>query len=84
MAGTRHEDLFNEHDPDVKEAIELSSPEVRLGRYRRLKRALDLNVKNKYFMDYATPEQMNYDPYVQELWPLIQRIRSRNQQIAEL
>jgi hypothetical protein len=41
-------------------------------------------MKNKYFMDYATPEQMNYDPFVQELWPLILKIRARDQEYAAL
>ena len=51
--GLRYEDIINEDEKEVKEALELADPDVVTGRTRRLKRAIDLSFKRKNFMDYA-------------------------------
>ncbi|GAX11112.1 hypothetical protein FisN_9Hh203 [Fistulifera solaris] len=53
--GLRYEDLLNSSKPSVEEALALADPDVLNGRMRRLKRASDLCVKQKRYIDYAEP-----------------------------
>lgn len=45
--GLRYEDLLNEEEKEVKEALSLADPDVLTARNRRLKRAIDLSYKKK-------------------------------------
>jgi hypothetical protein len=80
--GLRFEDLINEEDNDFKEALSLASPEVQTGRTRRLKRALDLNVKQKNFLDYCP--DVDQETFKFEVYEDFLKIRARNQEYAIL
>lgn len=74
----RYEDLLNNSDPLIAEALELAEPEVRTGRQRRLKRASDLCVKQKLLHDYAP--NMKLEPFKEEIWDDIQKIKARDEE----
>ena len=78
----RYEDLLNNSDPTIAEALELADPEVRVGRQRRLKRASDLSFKTKILQDYAP--NMKLEPFKKELYDDIQKIKARDAEIASL
>eukprot|EP00968_Pinguiococcus_pyrenoidosus_P029244 scaffold8444_cov258-Pinguiococcus_pyrenoidosus.AAC.2 len=60
----RYDDVVNEALPSVQEALTRLTPEEKVGRDRRLKRALDLSFKKK-----TMPEEMqNYDPFQKYLY----------------
>lgn len=62
----------------MQEALALADREVVLGRYRRLKRASDLCVKQKILQDYAP--NMVLEPFKEELYPDLLKIRKRNEE----
>jgi ubiquinol-cytochrome c reductase subunit 7 len=74
--------LLNNSDPKVGEALELSDPAVRVGRQRRLKRASDLSFKGKNLQDYAP--NMKLEPFKEEIWDDIQKIKARDAEFALL
>mmetsp|Transcript_4897 Transcript_4897/g.10812 ORF Transcript_4897/g.10812 Transcript_4897/m.10812 type:complete len:116 (-) Transcript_4897:240-587(-) len=80
--GLRYEDLLNEDEKEVKEALELADPEVVTGRTRRLKRAIDLNFKRKSLQDYSP--NMELDMWKKEIYVDIEKIRARDQEYAQL
>ena len=80
--GLRYEDLLNNSDPTIAEALELADPEVQIGRQRRLKRASDLSVKQKLLQDYAP--NMKLEPLKEELWDDIQKIKARDEEFKLL
>lgn len=82
IAGLRYEDLLNNSDPVIAEALELADPEVRVGRQRRLKRASDLMVKQKLLPDYAP--NMKLEPFKEEIWTDIQKIKARDEEFKLL
>ena len=82
ITGLRYEDLINEEDRDFKEALSLASPEVQTARTRRLKRALDLNLKQKNFLDYCP--DVEQDTFKFEIYEDFKKIRARNQEYALL
>jgi ubiquinol-cytochrome c reductase subunit 7 len=82
LQGLRYEDLLNENEHDIAEAIELADPEVKIGRTRRLKRALDLDVKHKNLNDYAP--NMDQETFRVELYDDVLKIRARDQEFALL
>jgi hypothetical protein len=82
ISGLRYEDLLNEEDNDIKEALSLASAEVKTGRTRRVKRALDLNLKQKNFMDYA--KDVEQETWKTEIYDDMLKIRARNQEFALL
>jgi ubiquinol-cytochrome c reductase subunit 7 len=62
--GLRYDDLLNEHDPEVKMAISQLSPlEVEL-RHKRLKRAIDLDVKKTYLPTELQEKEDVWSPYL--------------------
>jgi len=81
-AGLRYEDLLNEGERDIAEAMSLADPEVITGRTRRIKRALDLGFKRKNLQDYAP--DMELDMYKSELYETVEKIRARDQEYALL
>jgi len=64
------------------EALDLADPDVRAGRLRRLKRALDLDVKHKDLKDYAP--DMNQETWKEEIYDEILKIRARDQEFLLL
>ena len=82
LTGLRYEDLYNNSDPQIAEALELADPEVRIGRQRRLKRASDLSFKGKNLKDYAP--NMQLEPFKQEIWEDINKIKARDTEIKKL
>lgn len=62
--GLRYDDLLNEHEPEVKKAISQLSPlEVEL-RNKRLKRAIDLDVKKTYLPTDVQEKEDVWSPYL--------------------
>ena len=80
--GLRYEDILNEDEKDIGEALELADPDVRTGRTRRLKRAIDLSYKRKSLQDYAP--HMQLETFKAELVPDIIKISARNAEYAQL
>jgi len=80
--GLRYEDLLNEEEKEVKEALSLAEPDVLIARTRRLKRAIDLSYKRKSLQDYAPG--MELDLFKREIYPDIEKIRARDQEYAQL
>ena len=78
----RYEDLVNEGEGDMIEALELADPDIVTGRTRRVKRALDLDVKHKSMLDYAP--DMDQETFKFELAELMQNIRARDTEAAIL
>lgn len=62
--------------PAVAEAMQLADPEVLHGRLRRLKRASDLSVKQKRYIDYAEPMSQE-EIYCNELRVDVDKIQAR-------
>lgn len=82
LAGLRYEDLLNEQEKDIAEALDLADSDLKIGRTRRLKRALDLNLKQKNFLDYAA--DVDQETFKQDLYPQMVKIRARDQEFALL
>eukprot|EP01082_Thalassiosira_pseudonana_P003142 g2776.t1 g2776 contig12:780950-781981(+) len=80
--GLRYEDLLNEDEKEVKEALALADPEVQTARTRRLKRAIDLSYKRKSLQDYAP--DMDLELFKKEIYVDIEKIRARDQEFAQL
>lgn len=74
--------MLNENENDIKEALDLASSEVKTGRTRRVKRALDLNLKQKNFMDYA--KDVDQETFKTEFYEDMLQIRARDQEFALL
>ncbi len=63
-------------EPEVNEALELASPDVVEGRYRRLKRASDLDFKKKELKDYAP--NIILEPLKREISADVEKILNRD------
>merc|ERR1711935_17805 len=74
--GLRMEDIMSRDEPEVNEALELASPDVIEGRYRRLKRASDLAFKQKELQDYAP--NMILEPMKLEISADVDKILNRD------
>ena len=79
--GLKYEDIIIDR-PNTLEAIALSSPDVLVGRNRRVKRAMDLSFKKKdlkvYAPELAKPE--NLKPFEFQFLPLAERIKKRDEE----
>jgi len=82
ILGLRYEDLLNENEPAVAEALSLADPEVVEARTRRLKRAIDLSYKRKSLQDYAP--NMVLEPFKKEITGDVEKINAREQEWALL
>ena len=76
IVGLRYEDLINENEPDMEEALTLADPSVVTARNRRLKRAIDLDFKKKLFTDYAP--DVPQETFKFDLDGDLKKIRERN------
>jgi hypothetical protein len=82
-AGLRYEDILNSSKPSVAEALELADSEVVHGRFRRLKRASDLCLKQKRYIDYAPARPID-EVFQFELLQDINKIEARNAEFEML
>eukprot|EP01083_Nonionella_stella_P024920 68634_1 len=82
QTGLRYEDIINEDEKEVKEALSLADPDVLVGRTRRLKRAIDLSFKRKNFMDYAP--DVDQETFKFEFYDDVEKIKARDQEYALL
>ncbi len=73
---------MNEDENAMKQALELSDPDVIMGRQRRIKRAIDLNFKRKNFTDYAPDVEL--DVFKSEIYEDVKKVTAREQEIALL
>jgi ubiquinol-cytochrome c reductase subunit 7 len=78
----RYEDIINEDEKEVAEALVLADPDVVAGRTRRLKRAIDLNFKRKNFMDYAP--DVEQETFKAEFYEDVEKIKARDAEYAML
>lgn len=62
--GLRYDDLLNEYDEEVKHAIATLPPEELEMRNKRLKRALDLDVKQTFLSEDLQQEVDVWNPYL--------------------
>lgn len=62
--GLRYDDLLNEYDPEVKEAIESLSPIELEMRNKRLKRAMDLDIKKTWLTEEVQEKEDIWNPYL--------------------
>ena len=81
-SGLRYEDIINEDEHAVKEALQLADPDVQTGRTRRLKRAIDLNFKQKNFSEYAP--NVDQETFKFEFYDDVEKIKARDQEYALL
>jgi len=65
--GLKYDDILNEAEPDVATAISRLPPDQKLGRDRRLKRALDISFKKKPLPDEIQATLTPLEPYVTPL-----------------
>mmetsp|Transcript_866 Transcript_866/g.1056 ORF Transcript_866/g.1056 Transcript_866/m.1056 type:complete len:115 (+) Transcript_866:88-432(+) len=80
--GLRYEDLLNENENDISEALSMADKDVVTGRTRRVKRAIDLHLKQKNFNDYAAG--VDQETFKSELYDDLLKIRARDQEYALL
>lgn len=78
----RYEDLLNENENDISEALSMADKDVVTGRTRRVKRAIDLHLKQKNFNDYAA--DVDQETFKSELYDDLLKIRARDQEYALL
>lgn len=64
--GLRYDDLLNEYDPEVKEALSKLPPLEAELRNKRLKRAFDLDIKKTYLSEEAQQQEDVWNPYLRE------------------
>lgn len=83
LLGLRYEDLLNSSKPAIAEALELADPEVLHGRMRRLKRASDLCVKQKRYIDYAEPRPLE-EVFQEDLLKDVDKLQARNDEMELL
>uniref|UniRef100_A0A7S1T6U0 Cytochrome b-c1 complex subunit 7 n=1 Tax=Compsopogon caeruleus TaxID=31354 RepID=A0A7S1T6U0_9RHOD len=73
--GLRYDDLLNEDDPEVKRAIENLPAEEQELRWKRLKRAMDLDLKKTYLHPDMAKEVDVWNPYIRDRIEVMKRER---------
>lgn len=77
--GLRYDDLLNEFDDDVQQALkELPKEEVEM-RNKRLKRALDLDMKSTYLSEDLQKQVDVWNPYLSKRVDLLKTKRLERQ-----
>lgn len=64
--GLRYDDLLNEHDPEIKAALSKLSPLEAELRNKRLKRAIDLDIKKTYLSEDVQAKEDIWNPYLSD------------------
>lgn len=62
--GLRYDDLLNEYDPEVQKALKQLSPHEVEMRNKRLKRAIDLDIKKTYLSEDVQAQEDIWNPYL--------------------
>lgn len=62
--GLRYDDLLNEHDPETQKAISQLSPHEVEMRNKRLKRAMDTDIKRTYLSEDIQKAEDPWNPYL--------------------
>jgi ubiquinol-cytochrome c reductase subunit 7 len=77
--GLRYDDLLNEQEADVKAAVAQLSPlEVEL-RNKRIKRAIDLDVKKTYLPEDLQEKEDVWNPYLRDRVAKLKQARLERQ-----
>lgn len=82
MKGLRYEDILNQNEKEISEALSFADPDTIAGRSRRVKRAMDLSFKRKNFKDYAP--DVDQETFKSEIYDDVMKIKARNQEYALL
>lgn len=77
--GLRYDDLLNEHDDDVREALEKLPQQEKELRYKRLKRAMDLDLKSTFLPENLQEQVDVWNPYLSKRVEEIRRKRLERQ-----
>mmetsp|Transcript_9509 Transcript_9509/g.17163 ORF Transcript_9509/g.17163 Transcript_9509/m.17163 type:complete len:92 (-) Transcript_9509:47-322(-) len=79
VLGLRYDDLLSEYDPEVKKVLEQLPPwELEL-RMKRLKRAMDLDVKKTYLDPEIAAKEDVWDPYIRSRLQVLKNERVERQ-----
>lgn len=82
IIGLRYEDILNQNEKEIAEALSFADPDTLTGRSRRVKRAMDLSFKRKNFKDYAP--DVDQETFKSEIYDDVMKIKARNQEYALL
>lgn len=82
IKGLRYEDILNQNEKEIAEALSFADPDTVTGRSRRVKRAMDLSFKRKNFKDYAP--DVDQETFKSEIYDDVMKIKARNQEYALL
>lgn len=77
--GLRYDDLLNEHEDDVREAIEKLPQQEKELRQKRLKRAIDLDLKSTYLPEHLQEQVDVWNPYLSKRVEELRRKRMERQ-----
>jgi ubiquinol-cytochrome c reductase subunit 7 len=64
--GLRYDDLINEKDEDVQQALANLTPLEAELRHKRIKRAIDLDLKKTYLPEELQAKEDIWNPYVRD------------------
>lgn len=77
--GLRYDDLLNEYDDEVKHALSKLTPEEVEMRNKRLKRAIDLDVKKTYLPEDLQAKEDVWNPYLRDRVKMLKEKRLERQ-----
>jgi len=78
--GLMFDDQHNMNDPLIERALEILPHDLAVGRYRRMMRAIEMNLKKTHL----PVEEQNYDPMIPYLAPFIEEAKFQLQEEQEL
>jgi ubiquinol-cytochrome c reductase subunit 7 len=77
--GLRYDDLINEKDPDVQQALANLTPLEAELRQKRIKRAMDLDLKKTYLPEELQSKEDVWNPYIRDRVKKIREERMERQ-----
>lgn len=78
--GLMFDDMHQYNEPVVERALELLPHDLMVGRYRRMMRAVEMNLKKTHL----PLEEQNYDPMIPYLAPFMEEAKFQFQEEQEL
>merc|ERR1719218_285383 len=78
--GLMYDDKLNMNDTLIERALEILPQDLAVGRYRRMMRAIEMNLKKSHL----PVEEQNYDPMIPYLAPFIEEAKFQLQEEQEL
>merc|ERR1712050_500576 len=78
--GLMFDDQHNMNDPLIERALEILPHDLAVGRYRRMMRAIEMNLKKTHL----PVEEQNYDPMIPYLAPFVEEAKFQLQEEQEL